>query len=141
MKRILFLCSGNYYRSRFTEMLFNHLAQTRNLEWSADSRGIVAQSSHNLGPIAQVVIEGLRARNIAPGGIRNPRQLSELELTQADRIIALDEREHRLLMQHYFPNWMNEIEYWNVPDVDGMNVEKALVLMERNIASLVRELT
>ena len=39
-KTVLFLCTGNYYRSRFAEMLFNHLAAERGLQWRADSRGL-----------------------------------------------------------------------------------------------------
>ena len=37
MKQVLFLCSGNYYRSRFAEHLFNWLAAKVNLSWRADS--------------------------------------------------------------------------------------------------------
>ena len=62
--RILFLCSGNYYRSRFAELLFNHLAQENDLEWSADSRGIIAAASRNPGPISQATLDGLAARSI-----------------------------------------------------------------------------
>ncbi len=139
-KQILFLCSGNYYRSRFAEILFNHLAQENELQWRADSRGIVAQWSHNPGTISQATLEGLRVRNIPFGEMRNPMQLSELDLTQAHRIIALYEREHRWLMQQYFPNWTNEIAYWNVPDLDGMNAEKALALIERNVKKWIEEI-
>ena len=133
MKRILFLCSGNYYRSRFAEILFNHLAQENELEWMADSRGLIAQSSHNPGPIAQVTINGLHARNVPVGAQRFPMQLSEADLIQADRIIALYDREHRFLMQQYFPNWIKDVEFWNVPDMDEMNAEKALALIERDV--------
>ena len=37
MKRVLFLCTGNYYRSRYAEELFNHLARGENLPWRASS--------------------------------------------------------------------------------------------------------
>ncbi|HVJ67318.1 MAG TPA: hypothetical protein VM510_05000, partial [Caulifigura sp.] len=40
LKRVLFLCTGNYYRSRFSEELFNSLAKQHNLDWSADSAGL-----------------------------------------------------------------------------------------------------
>jgi hypothetical protein len=40
MRKLLFLCIANYYRSRFAEMLFNHLAVQCQLNWVADSRGI-----------------------------------------------------------------------------------------------------
>jgi hypothetical protein len=39
-KIMLFLCTGNYYRSRFAELLFNHLAKQRGLDWQATSRGL-----------------------------------------------------------------------------------------------------
>lgn len=140
MKRVLFLCSGNYYRSRFAEILFNHLAQENDIEWTADSRGIIAESSHNPGPIAEVTINGLRARNVPVEAQRFPMQLSQVDLTQADRIVALYDREHRFLMQQYFPNWVKQTEFWNVPDMDELNPEKALALIERNVQALVTEL-
>jgi len=39
MKKILFLCTGNYYRSRYAEEIFNHLAKREDLPWRAFSRG------------------------------------------------------------------------------------------------------
>ena len=39
-RRLLFLCTGNYYRSRFAELLFNALAREAGLSWIASSRGI-----------------------------------------------------------------------------------------------------
>jgi protein-tyrosine-phosphatase len=38
MKRVLFLCTGNYYRSRFAELLFNYRARSTGLAWEASSR-------------------------------------------------------------------------------------------------------
>jgi hypothetical protein len=35
---ILFLCTGNYYRSRYVEELFNHRAKIESLPWRAFSR-------------------------------------------------------------------------------------------------------
>ncbi|MBD3320550.1 MAG: hypothetical protein GF350_05575 [Chitinivibrionales bacterium] len=37
---ILFLCTGNYYRSRFAEILFNTISGALELEWKAISRGV-----------------------------------------------------------------------------------------------------
>ena len=39
MPTVLFLCSGNYYRSRFAEIFFNWLAPQQGLNWRAESRG------------------------------------------------------------------------------------------------------
>jgi len=40
MPTVLFLCSGNYYRSRFAEIFFNWLAEEKSLSWRAESRAI-----------------------------------------------------------------------------------------------------
>ena len=40
-KRVLFICSGNYYRSRLAEILFNHEAERVGLAWEAGSRGLL----------------------------------------------------------------------------------------------------
>ena len=36
-KTVLFLCTGNYYRSRFAEILFNSVAGRMGLPWKASS--------------------------------------------------------------------------------------------------------
>jgi hypothetical protein len=36
-KNVLFLCTGNYYRSRFAEILFNSVAGRMGLPWSGVS--------------------------------------------------------------------------------------------------------
>jgi len=36
---VLFLCTGNYYRSRFAEFLFNALAAEAGVDWVAESAG------------------------------------------------------------------------------------------------------
>ncbi len=53
MKKILFLCTGNYYRSRFAEKLFNNLATQKNLDWEADSRGLaIERGVNNVGAMS-----------------------------------------------------------------------------------------
>jgi hypothetical protein len=37
-KTVLFLCTGNYYRSRFAEVLFNSVAERMELPWKALSK-------------------------------------------------------------------------------------------------------
>ncbi|MBN2191381.1 MAG: hypothetical protein JW751_01075 [Polyangiaceae bacterium] len=38
--QVLFLCTGNYYRSRFAEAVFSHGASQRAVGWRALSRGL-----------------------------------------------------------------------------------------------------
>jgi hypothetical protein len=39
-KQVLFVCTGNHYRSRFAEALFNQKARQAQLDWRALSRGL-----------------------------------------------------------------------------------------------------
>lgn len=79
---LLFLCTGNYYRSRFTELLFNWHATRGDLPWRAESRGIALELGiHNRGPISPHVISGLRARGITlAGAMCFPQQVQESDL-------------------------------------------------------------
>jgi len=61
VKTVLFLCTGNYYRSRFAEELFNHHAERAGLDWTAQSRGLALErGAHNVGPISPVALHGLK---------------------------------------------------------------------------------
>lgn len=51
MNTVLFLCTGNYYRSRFAEFYFRHLANQHSLNWRAESRGLQITQG-NVGPLS-----------------------------------------------------------------------------------------
>jgi len=142
-KTIMFLCTGNYYRSRFAEELFNHLAAEAGLEWRAVSRGIAIELGlHNVGPISTHALRGLESRGIAVRGARRfPAQLQREELARADRVIALKEAEHRPLLQARFPGWAGRVEYWHIDDLEDTPPGQAVPEMERYVADLIRRLS
>jgi protein-tyrosine phosphatase len=142
MKTILFLCTGNYYRSRFSEYLFNDLALKRSLTWKADSRGLALErGANNIGAISHYAKTALLERGIElPHDLRYPLPLIEQDLTGAKRIIAVDESEHRPLFAEKFPQWENAVEYWLVHDIDRATIEIALTQLERHINKLIESL-
>jgi protein-tyrosine phosphatase len=101
MRTVLFLCTGNFYRSRFAEELFNHLATATNLPWRAESRALAIERGFaNFGPMSQHTLEALRQRSIKPAEpMRFPLPLKASDLTDAGCVIALKEAEHRPLME------------------------------------------
>lgn len=141
-RRILFLCTGNYFRSRFAELLFNREAEARGLPWTADSRGVALElGSDNIGPISPHTLRGLRRRGIpAPHPARFPRQLAEADLLTAELVIALKEAEHRPLLARKFPWWVDRIEYWQVHDVDCAHPDDALAEIDRAMGALLQRL-
>ncbi|HVT81674.1 MAG TPA: low molecular weight phosphatase family protein [Phycisphaerae bacterium] len=142
MNRILFLCTGNYYRSRFAEVLFNHLAQEAALNWHADSCGLNVKPVGvvNAGAISIFALAGLERRGIPVGEHRIPRQVCDADLRQADIIVALKEAEHRKLIESLHPKWAGRVVYWHVHDLDMAHPGEALAELEGLIRGLVQDL-
>lgn len=140
--KLLFVCTGNYYRSRFAEMLFNARAASLELPWEAVSGGIAAELGvWNIGPISPFVLRKLMALGIeVDAELRIPVQLQESDLAEADLVIALHESEHKPLMRRRFTKWADRIEYWDVPDLHLMRAEDALSAIENNISALIEQL-
>ena len=145
MKVVLFLCTGNYYRSRFAEELFNYLAPANCPGWVAASRGIAVDlGSNNVGPIAGQTVNALRQRgvNLDRDLVRMPMQLMLSDLNEADHIVALKYTEHFPLMKNRFHSWLtindiSRMEYWDVHDIDLMTPELALPLIEERLDDLM----
>jgi protein-tyrosine phosphatase len=141
MSQVLFLCSGNYYRSRFAEYLFNWLAENSGLDWRAESRGLTVGCAGNIGPISRYAIERLHALGISiESDPRMPLQVAESDLAEADRIIALKEGEHRSLIAKLFPSWEHRVEYWHIDDLDCAEPDDALTALEDDVRTLAGRL-
>jgi protein-tyrosine phosphatase len=139
-KLILFLCTGNYYRSRYAEIFFNWHARERNLPCEAASRGLAIDAC-NLGPISQYTVARLQERGISSDECeRFPVPLSEADLTAADHIIAVKETEHRPLVEKQFPAWRERVEYWHVHDLDCAMPVDALAHLENELLRLLDQL-
>jgi protein-tyrosine phosphatase len=138
---VLFLCTGNYYRSRFAEILFNSLAGADCPDYVADSRGLLQDLSLNPGPISSHALAGLQERGIAPpDAMRYPQSLQIAELERAACIIALYEAEHRPLLERRFPSWADRVEYWQIPDLDLATATVALADIETQVRALIQRL-
>jgi protein-tyrosine phosphatase len=141
MKRVLFLCTGNYYRSRYAEIFFNAEATRRDLGWRAESRGL-ALDPCNVGPISRYTKSKLIELGIWCDDYgRHPLPAAEDDFATADLIVAVKEAEHRPLMQVSFPKWRDAIEYWHVHDLDCAGPDEAICNLEREILGLIDRLT
>jgi protein-tyrosine phosphatase len=141
-KRVLFLCSGNYYRSRFAEILFNHFAKQRGLDWHAHSRGLAKEfGKWNVGPISPYTVKAIEERGFrCPDPSRDPMHCLKEDLKSADRVIALKEAEHRPMLAERFGGWEDRVEYWHVHDLDGATPEDALREIEQRVNALIEGL-
>lgn len=133
----LFLCTGNYYRSRYAEIVFNAATRKMGLPWQATSRALNLVQGKNPGPMAKVAVEALEAKGIrsSEACTRLPMQVTTEDLEAANRIVALKEAEHRPMVLERFPAWVDKVEYWNVDDALGV-----LELIDREVMGLIARL-
>jgi len=137
-KAILFLCTGNYYRSRFAEILFNSVAAKMSLPWRASSRGLALERGvNNIGPMAVSAVRALKARGVHATAdfARYPMRATVEDFEMAHWIVALKKAEHMPLLQERFPAWTEKVEFWQVDDALGV-----LSLIEREIMDLAARL-
>ncbi len=137
-KNILFLCTGNYYRSRFAEILFVSAAKKMGLPWDASSRGLALERGvNNVGPLATAAVKALETMGIrdAERCGRFPAQVTIDDLEKADVIVALKHAEHLPLLQERFPAFAEKVEFWQVDDAP-----EALVMIESKIMDLMARL-
>lgn len=141
--KVLFLCTGNYYRSRFAEEYFNHLSLTEGSPWTATSRGLAASfpRPRNPGTISVHVLEALdQLGACAREAGRDPCRVSPEDLEAATVIVALSELEHRPLLADAFAGWIDRIRWWEVGDLPLESVESALAKIRGEVLRLRAEL-
>jgi protein-tyrosine phosphatase len=142
-RNVLFLCTGNYYRSRFAEALFNHLASKHQLAWVATSRALAIELGlYNPGPISIHARTALTERGLPLAEpVRHPIQCSEEDLASATKIIALKEAEHRPYLTKRYPAWPDRVEYWHIHDLDKATPGEAMNGIAEKVEALIANLT
>ena len=138
-KTVLFVCTGNVYRSRYAEAYFNHRAREEGLSARAVSRGLRVELVDV--DISSFTVEALAKRGISrtmTGPTR--RALTLPDLQGAHVVVALRELEHRPIMAERFPEWAARLRYWDVADTPEWSTQRMVETVERNTEALLEEL-
>jgi protein-tyrosine phosphatase len=125
IKQVIFICTGNFYRSRLSEELFNYYVQQTDLPWEATSRGLV--EAGGLRGISPFAFEYLDNKGLSPhvDPTRNPQQLKVADLEEANLLVALNRDEHEPMLRERFgqiPKILEQksrLRFWNVCDIPG----------------------
>jgi len=122
-RKLIFVCTGNYYRSRLAEVLFNHYASKCHLEWAASSRGLMKVGDiQGLSPTTIAYLERRQLSELADT-TRDPIVLKVEDLETANLIVALNREEHEKMLKQQFgqiPGILHrggKLRYWNVYDL------------------------
>ena len=137
-KKVLFVCTGNWYRSRLAEVLFNHYAAQHDTVWEAESRGLSENSRmKGLSPsalryLASIGFEG------AESFACEPRPIRVEDLESFNLIIGMNRKEHEPMMKTRYGQMAKiladnkKIRYWNVFDVPSMRSWSSRVFGSRH---------
>ena len=141
MQKVLFVCTANIHRSRFAEEVFNYLCAKYNKDYHAFSAGLRV-GDYSFRKIYYPALENLKAFNIIP---KRPNDLSkhikDVNLENYDKIICMDEVEHKPMVNSD-PKLSNyNFEYWNITDMPKVDSDVSLPICYKKVENLLNEMS
>ena len=137
MQKILFVCTANIFRSRFSEEVYNHLAANTNLSSQAFSAGLMV-GHYKTRTIYSPALEKLKLLNIIH---KRKDELSihinDLDLKQFDQVICLDKSEHQPMVRKNKNLTNLNIEYWDIVDEPLVSRDISLPQCYKRVEKLV----
>ena len=137
MHKVLFVCTANIYRSRFSEEVYNYLARKIVIPSRAFSAGLMV-GHYKTRTIYAPATEYLSSLNIIP---RRKDELSihvnDLDLKEFDKIICMDKNEHEPMVSANEKLNGLEIEYWDIVDEPLVSRKISLPQCYKKVKSLV----
>jgi protein-tyrosine phosphatase len=113
------------------------------LGWHAFSRGAAEKGSpHNVGSISVFAREALDLKGITLEGTeRYPQPCTIGDFHAAQLAIALNELEHRPLIERRFAAVAHRVIYWHVHDVGVVHPTTALAMIDDRVRHLISNLS
>lgn len=141
---ILFLCTGNYYRSRIAEEYFNYLADKKNLTWKAFSQGLAENINElrNPGPVSTHTVSFLKEAGIPINKtFRSPESFDPDHLGFYKSIIAMDKDRHQPMLEKWLGKLPQNVVFWDVKDLDEERPSSATARLKTYIENLISNLS
>lgn len=134
-KKVVFICTGNFYRSRYAEAYFNCKAAWKKAPYKAISRGF--RVDPDLGPISTFALLRIVERGISADCFENrAKMLYQGDIESNDIAICMYEKEHKPMAEIFCESVEDRIIYWNIPDINENSSNKTLDLIEKNVDNL-----
>ena len=142
MKKLYFVCMGNYYRSRLAEELAYYYAAQYGVDIVADSGGLskIPNPDH-VGPMAHATLRYLANKDITPKGIeREPKSCVATDVYSADIVVLTDGAEQGTLFTQRFPDFTGDIVAWNARDHMYDPILQTTVRIDQKVEELIKSL-
>jgi protein-tyrosine-phosphatase len=131
--KVLFVCSGNAYRSPLAEALLKKLRP----DLEIDSAGL-----HVIIPISKQVLEYLAKQNATQYLKKTPQSIDEKEIECYDLIVAM-EQIHTKAVLRVCPECETRIVEWNIEDpyfLKNEDARKIYAQIENKVEELAKSL-
>ena len=141
MHKVLFVCTANIFRSRFSEEVYNHLISQKNIPSKAFSAGLKV-GAYRTRKIYRKALEQLDHFNIKP--IRKNElsvHIDDLSLSDFNIIICMDEKEHKPMVKLNQKLNYIDVKYWNIVDEPKVSGDISLPNCYRKVQKLVSQIT
>ncbi len=114
MKKVLFVCAENAGRSQMAEAFFNHYAQEKGLDWTAESAGTIPAKEVNPN-----VIEVMREKGIDLTS-EKPKLFAPERINEYQKVISFG----CLVKEFFSADVQGRIEEWHIKDPSDKSPEE-----------------
>ena len=138
--KVLFVCTANIHRSRFAEEVFNHLAKKGDSVHQAFSAGLRV-GDYSFRTIYYPALDNLKKLKITPLRPNDHSiHIEEVDIHEYDRIICMDEGEHRPMVTGNANLDDDLFEYWNIIDEPQVKSDISLPKCFQKVEYLLRDM-
>lgn len=139
MQDVLFICTANIFRSRFSEEVYNSLTLNAKIPSRAFSAGLLV-GEYKTRKIYEPALRQLQLLNIDP--LRKNElsiHVNDINLGEYKKIICMDQNEHFPMVQANPKLKGYDIDYWEIVDEPLVSSQISLPLCYDKIKNLVLE--
>lgn len=143
--KVLFVCTGNYYRSKFCENLWYFLLEKFDKEGEVSSSGLKPELASlwkdAFGPVSPFTTKALRVMSIPLYNSSSLNPLSQSEVFENDKVVFINKEEHMpLLSESGITIPISKIICWENEDVDEEFPMESIFRMTDNVCKLFQSL-
>jgi len=140
MHKIIFICTANIFRSRFSEEVYNFLAKKNNLSSRAFSAGLKV-GNYMTRKMYKPALKQLKILNIEPKRAHeNSIHVDNINLDNYKKIVCMDKKEHMPMVKSNKNLNKYSIEYWNIVDIPEVKSDVSLPICYKKVEYLISKI-